>query len=240
MQRQFGVLSRLELLNTLRERFPGRVGQSLQQPDCSRPIVLLDSRVHAIAASQWLPTLAAARFFLCCPGGRQPLCHNLIEAMSVGTIPIIEYGDRITPPCAMERTRFASADETVWSRRSSESIAWGPRNFGRLSHRVAAFYDQHLCGTRFLRELARRQDRSLGPPSLHALPRAKFLRQRSAASGVTEGRAVGQWEWVGTRWGCSGRGEWGPGTGRWGGTGELAGKIRELGLSSHWRGNSGL
>lgn len=29
-------------------------------------------------------------FYLCCPGVVMPLCHNVIEAMSVGTIPLIE------------------------------------------------------------------------------------------------------------------------------------------------------
>ena len=153
MQRQFGVLSRLELLGTLREQYPERVGQSLQPPNCSRPIVLLDSRLHAIPASQWLPTLAAARFFLCCPGGRQPLCHNLVEAMSVGTIPIVEYGDRITPAlrdgdsaiCFRGRDGLIEAIERI-DRMGAEELRL-------LSSRVAAFYDQHLCGTQFIRDL---------------------------------------------------------------------------------------
>jgi hypothetical protein len=64
MRREFGILSRLEILNTLREQFSGRIQDSLQQSGGSRPIVLMDSRSHGIPASQWLPTLAAARIFL--------------------------------------------------------------------------------------------------------------------------------------------------------------------------------
>lgn len=153
MQQEFGVLSRLEILNTLRERFADRVQESLQQTGSSRPIVLLDSRVHSIPASQWLATLASARFFLCCPGGRQPLCHNLIEAMSVGTIPIIEYGDRITPQlrdgenaiCFRGTRGLVEAVERI-ERMSATELS-------ELSQRVALFYDQHLCGTRFMRDL---------------------------------------------------------------------------------------
>ncbi len=30
------------------------------------------------------------KYYLCCPGVVMPLCHNIIEAMSVGTVPIIQ------------------------------------------------------------------------------------------------------------------------------------------------------
>jgi hypothetical protein len=178
MQREFGILSRLELLDALRQRFPDRIFDSLrpesqrpesqrpesQRPEtqrsdslgssnASRPIVLIDSREAAISADHWLPTLASARFFLCCPGGRQPLCHNLIEAMSVGTIPLIEYGDRITPPlrdgetaiCFDGRRGLIDAVERI-DRMTSEELV-------DLSRRVATFYDEHLCGTRFFHRL---------------------------------------------------------------------------------------
>jgi hypothetical protein len=153
MQREFGVLSRLELLDTLRQRFPDRIIDSLGRGTSSRPIVLIDSRKAAISAESWLPTLSRARFFLCCPGGRQPLCHNLIEAMSVGTIPLIEYGDRITPRlrdgetaiCFDGRRGLIDAVERIDRLTADELLG--------LSRRVAAFYDEHLCGTRFLHRL---------------------------------------------------------------------------------------
>lgn len=34
--------------------------------------------------------LSYFNFYLCCPGVVMPLCHNVVEAMSVGTIPLIE------------------------------------------------------------------------------------------------------------------------------------------------------
>lgn len=34
--------------------------------------------------------LSYFNFYLCCPGVVMPLCHNVTEAMSVGTIPLIE------------------------------------------------------------------------------------------------------------------------------------------------------
>ena len=153
MQREFGILSRLELLDTLRERFADRIDDSLRPNASSRPIVLIDSRTAAISAEHWLPTLARARFFLCCPGGRQPLCHNLIEAMSVGTIPLIEYGDRMTPRlrdgetaiCFRGRRGLIEAVERIDQMSDNELLG--------LSRRVATLYDEHLCGTRFIDRL---------------------------------------------------------------------------------------
>ncbi len=153
MRREFGVLSRLELLDTLRQRFPDRIADSLSPSSSSRPIVLIDSGKEAISADHWLPTLARARFFLCCPGGRQPLCHNLIEAMSVGTIPLIEYGDRMTPRlrdgetaiCFDGRRGLIEAVERIERMTADELVG--------LSRRVAAFYDKHLCGTTFFQRL---------------------------------------------------------------------------------------
>jgi uncharacterized Zn-finger protein len=45
------------------------------------------------------PTIARYAFFIACPGVDMPLSHNLIEAMSVGAIPIIhqEYSDMLAP-----------------------------------------------------------------------------------------------------------------------------------------------
>jgi glycosyltransferase involved in cell wall biosynthesis len=44
-------------------------------------------------------TLSHFNFYFCCPGVVMPLCHNVIEAMSVGTIPIIqkEYAEVMYP-----------------------------------------------------------------------------------------------------------------------------------------------
>ena len=45
-------------------------------------------RIKAEAA---LDALAKADFFLACPGVGMPLCHNLIEAIAAGAIPILQY-----------------------------------------------------------------------------------------------------------------------------------------------------
>jgi hypothetical protein len=152
MQKNFGVLSRLEILGTLAERFPSRIATSMETAN-DRSIVISDSRVESIAAADWLPSLARSRFFVCCPGSSQPMCHNLVEAMSVGTIPILEYGDRVTPRlrdgenaiCFEAKAGLVDAIDRI-DRLSSVQVT-------RLSQNVADFYDEHLCGTKFMARL---------------------------------------------------------------------------------------
>lgn len=50
-----------------------------------------------IPNDKWLETLAQSNFFLATPGIRMPMCHNIIEAMSVGTIPILQYASHFEP-----------------------------------------------------------------------------------------------------------------------------------------------
>lgn len=45
---------------------------------------------YAIKMEDVRELLSHFNFYLCCPGVVMPLCHNVIEAMSVGTIPLIE------------------------------------------------------------------------------------------------------------------------------------------------------
>ncbi|TWU41850.1 hypothetical protein [Novipirellula artificiosorum] len=140
MQRTFGVLGRLQLLETLRQ---------IQDPS----IVLRDSATEPIEANDWLPFLAKHRFFVCCPGVAQPMCHNLIESMSVGTIPLIEYGDRLRP-------ELVDGFNAVCFRGSNglrEAIArirgFSIDQLEQMSRNVSQTYDESLCGKQFLRSL---------------------------------------------------------------------------------------
>lgn len=153
MRRNFGVLSRLEILGALAERYPSRIARTRSAASTEQDIILCDSRSEPIAARDWLPALASARFFICCPGASQPTCHNLIEAMSVGTIPILEYDDRLTPPlcdgenaiCFRGRAGLFDAIERI------DRLT--PQQLSTLSANAAAYYDQHLCLTRFVKRL---------------------------------------------------------------------------------------
>ena len=64
-----------------------------------KKIVFAIKEQYAIKMENVRELLSYFNFYLCCPGVVMPLCHNVIEAMSVGTIPLIqkEYADVMYP-----------------------------------------------------------------------------------------------------------------------------------------------
>jgi len=57
-----------------------------------RQVVIVDTKVCNIPMPELRSKLAEFHFYLALPGILMPLCHNVVEAMSVGSIPIIQEG----------------------------------------------------------------------------------------------------------------------------------------------------
>ena len=144
IRRQFGLCDRIEVLQCVRNHFPF-ADESF--------ICLRESRTSPIVAPDWLPTLARADFFLCAPGSSQPTCHHLVESMSVGTIPILEYGDRVTPPLidAEHAILFRGTDGLA---QAIDRVLQMPKEeIESMRSRVSRFFDDHLCQAKFLKRL---------------------------------------------------------------------------------------
>nr|WKN36969.1 glycosyltransferase [Tunicatimonas sp. TK19036] len=101
----------------------------------------LESRV---TNDQWLATLAQSAFFLATPGIRMPLCFNVVEAMAVGAIPILQYPEYFDPP--LEHLKncliFENKDDLLEKIRSALSMSEKEINSLRIN--VADYYDQFL------------------------------------------------------------------------------------------------
>jgi hypothetical protein len=99
-------LPRLEVLRALLDAPSDDVvllkdAAALRAPGSERfdgKCVIGDPQGCWIDAAEWLPTLAMADFFLAPPGIVMPMCHNIVEAMAVGTIPITSYPEWFSPP----------------------------------------------------------------------------------------------------------------------------------------------
>ena len=60
-------------------------------------MVLMRWQSGAISTENWRTYLSAADFIFCAPGMTMPMCHNVLEAMSVGVIPILNYPHWLNP-----------------------------------------------------------------------------------------------------------------------------------------------
>ena len=168
--RRFGICNRIEMLTTTRRAFPNRICDAINSAQ-QDSIVLSDSRLTSIAASDWLPTLARADFFLCCPGSSQPVCHHLVEAMSVGAIPVLEYVDRITPRLEDGETAITFSGRGGLVRAIRRIDAMSKHDVTTMRANVIRFFDKHLCQRQFLQQLrdgeTEATDRSISLPFHH-------------------------------------------------------------------------
>lgn len=90
-------------------------------------------------------TIAKYAFFIACPGVDMPLSHNLIEAMSVGTIPIIhrEYARMFTPIFEHHKNAIIFDDGDFVSKVNA-AIQIDPEKLQAMSAEVLAYYEDHF------------------------------------------------------------------------------------------------
>lgn len=158
LQRQHGVVSRARMLAALQQEFAAEASPQLddyedlkallESPKSPR-LVINHSKICPIPSRQWLDTVAQFDFFLCCPGISHPLCHNAIEAMAVGTIPIIEFPKLFSPPLrdrvnAITFQGLSNLPEAV-----ERALGLSVTERAQMRSNVIQYYDKHLCIRRF-------------------------------------------------------------------------------------------
>lgn len=117
------------------------------------PFVLCETRHCKIPQKHWLEALAKADFFLACPGVGMPLCHNVIEALAAGCIPILQYADYLPPPlengvnCLTFRDAADLRDVIV------TALAMSQDEIRNLRLNVRKYYDVFLAPGRFTERL---------------------------------------------------------------------------------------
>jgi len=123
---RYGIANRYELITTLREspelasRLKSYVDYSSFRVDLdagllANSLVLFDATEGRIPQSVWLGLMARSAYFLALPGYTQPFCHNLVEAMMVGTVPVLEYGNYLYPALrnGIDALEFSGTDGLV-------------------------------------------------------------------------------------------------------------------------------
>lgn len=136
------------------------LAELLQGPYADRCVLTASSEVR-IEFADWLPTLASADFFLSPPGIIMPMCHNIIEAMAVGTIPITNYPEWMDPPLQHMQNCIAFEDEDDLIGSLRQALAMPPDEIGRLRTNVLDYYQTHLRPETFVQRVEASPDRDL-------------------------------------------------------------------------------
>ena len=157
----FNLMSRIEVLDTLKNTLtPNEIliideksKWTLMEDSFQNKFVLnqwswshddsenLDARVPN---EKWLNVLSESHFFLATPGIRMPLCFNVTEAMSVGTIPIIQYPHYYNPPLQdmVNCIVFKNQEDLMIKMRFVLTLNNVIINV--LKNNVTDYYDKHL------------------------------------------------------------------------------------------------
>jgi glycosyltransferase involved in cell wall biosynthesis len=112
--------------------------------------VSLDDGRGDVVAKKFLPqekyfrVLEATDFMLCPPGWCMPLAHNIVESMSRGVIPILNYAGYMVPPLVdgINCLAFSSLDEM--EQRVREALAMPKSQVQELRFNAVKYYLENL------------------------------------------------------------------------------------------------
>ena len=147
----FNVIPRLEVINFIFSNFKCRRLQSEADKKVLEQLLLTDFYNNEIVISEvktseedWLKILSKADFFICPPGARMPWCHNCVEAMSVGTIPILEYNNLFYPNLENMENCLSFKNYEELEMVIKKALAMEPSEIESMRNNVINYYNNYL------------------------------------------------------------------------------------------------
>ncbi|GMQ86845.1 MAG: hypothetical protein BMS9Abin08_0043 [Gammaproteobacteria bacterium] len=159
-------LPRLEVINTILEQRADRTIHVKDEATLKELLdggfvdscVIVNTGSMWIDPQEWLPDLSKSDFFICPPGYCMPMCHNVIEAMAVGSIPILNYPEWFNPTLShMENCIIFDNREDLVTK-IDHVLDMQPHEVAALRKRVIAYYEEHLGPRNFIDAIESRED----------------------------------------------------------------------------------
>jgi glycosyltransferase involved in cell wall biosynthesis len=145
----FGCFTRTALFDLLKDGYKERIFEPSRLSEVAlrgkRDIVLLGRQCEYIPPARLLQVLSRFDLFLAPSGVVMPLCHNVVEAMAAGCIPVLQYPHLMEPPLehGINCLAYDNAEQlhTVLERfpdiSATEVVA--------MRRHVLAYYKEHLA-----------------------------------------------------------------------------------------------
>ena len=145
-------LPRLAVINTILERMGDDVIQVSKPSDLSdlrdapyvNKCVIVDTNKIWVDSKDWLGDLARADFFLSPPGIVMPMCHNLIEAMAVGTIPVTNYPEWFDPDLRHMENCIVFDNQEDLINKIQLAMHMDETQMAKIRMNVIDYYETHL------------------------------------------------------------------------------------------------
>jgi hypothetical protein len=133
----------------------------LLKGDFNNSCVIVDTAKLWIDPEDWLTHLSKTDFFICPPGYCMPMCHNVIEAMAVGSIPIINYPEWFNPTLRHMENCIVFGDKGDLIRKLQEVLEMGQEQVLEIRKKVIEYYQNHLSPDKFISEIELRKDKKI-------------------------------------------------------------------------------
>lgn len=154
-------LPRLEVIKTVREHLQDRVLFVQDQEtldgvlaaDYVDKCVILDTSKLRIPDQEWLTVLGGADFFLAPPGIVMPMCHNSVEALAVGAIPVINYGEWFEPRLESMGNCIAFDDKQSLIGAMQTVLAMEKPRIAEMRTLATAYYDSVLSAEALMKKI---------------------------------------------------------------------------------------
>ena len=109
---------------------------------------LFMARWNAYRGPEWPRALGSAEFFLALPGVVMPMCHNIVEAMAAGCIPVTNYAGWFLPALQDGHDCLAFTDAASLVAAVERALAMPPADVQRLRTGALRYYERHLAPAR--------------------------------------------------------------------------------------------
>ncbi len=151
IKRFLGKMERDEVVEVF-QKFPGtRVIESkadldavLEAENDDAFCCFVNTDKFRIPQEDWFSVLGRTQVFLCPPGVVQPVCHNAVEAMAVGAVPLINYSEWFHPRLTPDVNCLAFSDKAELTIKLERLMTIDNRSLLSLSRAATAYYDNYL------------------------------------------------------------------------------------------------
>jgi len=162
-------LPRLEIVNSILDR----MGENVQhvedlsvlnnQKDTSyiQKCVIIDTSKCWVNEKHWLGYLARANFFLSPPGIVMPMCHNIVEAMSVGAIPITNYPEWFDPMLTHMKDCIVFDDKDDLIENLKLALRMDKSQVEKMRDNTIAYYQNFLNPDNFVNRIESHKDKEI-------------------------------------------------------------------------------
>lgn len=116
----------------------------------NRLIIVEITSSFPIKPKNWLRIVGQSDFFMCFSGTDYPMCHNAIEAMAVGCIPILAYEDWFDPKLEHGKNAIVYKDKEDLINKIRMVMQMPSEEILKLRQEVLKYYDQHLAKGRLI------------------------------------------------------------------------------------------